>query len=54
MLTDSPASNSKPTWSPDGSKLAFVSNRDDDDEIYVMNTDGTGVTQLTDNISSSI
>jgi TolB protein len=41
-----------PAWSPDGSKLAFVSNRPDargvrDEEIYVARADGTGVTRLT-------
>jgi TolB protein len=38
--------------SPKGNKIAFSSNADGDYEIYVMNTDGTGVTQLTDNTSS--
>ena len=31
------------------SKIAFHSDRDGADEIFVMNADGTGVTQLTDN-----
>ena len=30
-------------------RIAFVSDRDGDDEIYVMNADGSGVVQLTDN-----
>ncbi len=34
--------------SEDG-KIAFTSDRDGDEEIFVMNADGTGVTQLTDN-----
>ena len=34
--------------SEDG-KIAFESDRDGDLEIFVMNADGTGVTQLTDN-----
>ena len=38
-----------PAWSPDGSRIAFSSNRDGDSEIYVMNADGSGVTPLTDN-----
>ena len=36
-----------PAWSPDGSRLAFVSSRTGDEEIYVSNADGTGVTRLT-------
>ena len=36
-----------PSWSPDGSRLAFVSNRSGDEEIYVAKADGTGVTRLT-------
>lgn len=36
---------------PDGvpSKIAFVSNRDGNDEIYIMNVDGTNSTRLTNN-----
>ncbi|MBA2363262.1 MAG: PD40 domain-containing protein, partial [Chloroflexia bacterium] len=38
-----------PAWSPDGSKIAYATNRDGDFEIYVINTDGSGVTRLTSN-----
>ncbi|PWU23208.1 MAG: hypothetical protein C5B48_09020 [Candidatus Rokuibacteriota bacterium] len=41
-----------PAWSPDGQKIAFVSDRDGNAEIYVMNADGTGVTRLTDDPGS--
>ena len=34
-------------------RIAFVSDRDGDDEIYVMNADGSGVEQLTDECSSN-
>jgi dipeptidyl aminopeptidase/acylaminoacyl peptidase len=44
-LTNSPAFDSRPAWSPDGSRIAFVSGFD----IYVMNADGSGLTRLTDN-----
>jgi len=39
--------NRHPAWSPDGSKVAFASNRDGSWEIYVMNADGSGQTRLT-------
>src|SRR5436190_3337160 len=40
----------QPAWSPDGTKMAFASglNIDDDGEIYTVNTDGTGLMQVTD------
>src|SRR5262249_20898059 len=39
----------QPTWSPDGTKIAFASglNLDDDGEIYTVNADGTGLLQVT-------
>jgi Tol biopolymer transport system component len=40
-------SASDPAFSPDGSRIAFVSLRDGNAEIYVMNADGTGATRLT-------
>ena len=36
-------------WSPDGSRIAFSSSHDGDEEIFVVNADGTGQTQLTHN-----
>ena len=36
-----------PAWSPDGSRLAFVSRRSGDEEIYVARADGTGLKRLT-------
>ena len=36
-----------PAWSPDGSRIAFVSDRDGSVDIYAMKADGTGVTRLT-------
>jgi Tol biopolymer transport system component len=48
-LTDE-GQNSNPAWSPDGSKIAFTSDRDGNAEIYVMNADGSAETRLTDNV----
>jgi Tol biopolymer transport system component len=31
----------QPLWSPDGRRIAFVSKRDGNAEIYVMNADGS-------------
>ena len=39
--------NGLDSWSPDGKKIAFVSNRSSAYEIYVMNANGSGITQLT-------
>jgi Tol biopolymer transport system component/PKD repeat protein len=37
-----------PSWSPNGTKIAFASSREDgDQEIYVMNADGSNPTRLT-------
>jgi TolB protein len=50
-LTNHPASDYQPQWSPDAKRIVFVSSRDDaNGEIYVMNDDGSGVTRLTDNV----
>ena len=38
-----------PAWSPDGRKIAFVSNRDGNSEVYVMNANGSGQRNLTGN-----
>ncbi len=53
-LTDHPASDSMPDWSPGGDQIAFVSARDGNPEIYVMNADGSGVQRLTDHPSSDL
>ena len=46
-LTLDTTSASDPAFSPDGSRIAFVSQRDGNAEIYVMNADGTGSTRIT-------
>jgi Tol biopolymer transport system component len=47
---DGPTYDFDQAWSPDGGKLAFVSNRDGDSfEIFTMNADGSNVQRLTNN-----
>jgi TolB protein len=49
-LTSDPAADTDPVWSPDGSKIAFSSNRDGTDGLYLMNRDGSGVSKVTTGI----
>ena len=35
-LTNNSAADNRPSWSPDGTKIVFGTNRDGNDEIYVM------------------
>ncbi|MEO8457241.1 MAG: hypothetical protein ABI559_05455 [Chloroflexota bacterium] len=47
-LTDA-GRNYSAVWSPDGTRIAFVSERDGNAEVYVMNADGSGETRRTTN-----
>ena len=42
QLTKARDYSETPDWSPDSTKIAFMSNRDGDWDIYIMNSDGTG------------
>ncbi len=44
-----PGDNINPSWSSDGSRIAFSSNREGKYKIYFMNADGSGLTRLTNN-----
>jgi Tol biopolymer transport system component len=47
QLTDVDSLNTEPSYSPDGTKNVFVSNRTGAKQIYVMNADGSQQSQLT-------
>ena len=48
-LTGGLSNNFAPSWSPDGSQIAFGSDRDGNSEIYVMDAEGRNTLRLTDN-----
>ena len=47
-LSNHPVHDQDPDWSPDGTKIAFVSRRTGEYQIYVMDSDGKNQTRLTD------
>jgi dipeptidyl aminopeptidase/acylaminoacyl peptidase len=47
QFTYSAKTESSPRWSPDGKQLAFLSNRDEEQQIYVMRADGGEARGLT-------
>ncbi|AZR72907.1 hypothetical protein BBF96_05585 [Anoxybacter fermentans] len=50
-LTESAASDLDPVWSIDGTMIAFVSDRDGEYEIFVMDKDGLNEWQVTYNLT---
>lgn len=46
-LTDHPAGDWDPSWSPDGQRLAFTSHRDGQSDIWLMLADGSELRNLT-------
>jgi Tol biopolymer transport system component len=46
-ISNSTADDWWPKWSPDGTRLAFVSNRNGNNDIFIVNADGGGLFQLT-------
>jgi len=48
-ITNHPAYDWGPNWSPDGRQITFISSRDGNSEVYVMNEDGSNQHRLTNN-----
>jgi Tol biopolymer transport system component len=49
-LTNTPDTDEGfPAWAPDGTKIAFTTRRDGNNEIYLMDADGANLIRLTDN-----
>lgn len=49
QLTKNPSNELEPSWSPDGTQIALISDRNGKNfDIYVMNADGSNIKQLTD------
>ena len=46
QMTSTGSINSCPSWTPDGEKILFNSNRDGNIEIYIMNADGSSQTRM--------
>jgi Tol biopolymer transport system component len=53
-LTDNEWNDENPKWSPDGKKIGFTANPEGKYEIFVMNADGTDMTQLTTRVRNPI
>ncbi len=46
-LTDAKGSSRRPNWSPDGNRLAFISNREGSSQIYIISPPNAEVVKLT-------
>ena len=53
-LTEHPADDYSPTWSPDGRSMAYVSERDGNPEIYVMDLNTKVQQRLTEHKATDI
>jgi Tol biopolymer transport system component len=46
-VTNNPAADGHPAWSPEGTRLVFETNKDGRFQLYLINADGTNQTRLT-------
>lgn len=47
-LTDGPAWDCQPRFSPDGKQIAFISDRNGSDNLWLINVDGSGLKKVSD------
>src|SRR5262249_53101721 len=52
QLTRGPGENQCPSWSPDSSHIAFMSNRNENWQLYMMDADGSRQIQLTKTLNA--
>jgi Tol biopolymer transport system component len=45
-MTDNEVVDTSPTWSPDGRQIAFRSRRDGSSDLFIMDSDGSHITNL--------
>lgn len=53
-LTGGMAWDCMPRWSPDGRSIAFISDRDGSDNLWIVNVDGTGARRLTKEVDNAL
>jgi len=53
-LTSGMAWDAMPRWSPDGRTVAFISDRDGGDNVWVVNADGTGLRKITKEVDNTL
>lgn len=46
-LSNHASDDNSPSWSPDGTRIVFISDRDGSEEIFVMDADGSSPVDLT-------